>query len=105
MANSFKPLSSVAVVLLGILSFGQPAAAIEPANSAGKSADNPPMLLVQAPATTASSPAATIKTNPPANPEQDTVIESGGVGVREFQGDDGGQVLRLLARQAKINLE
>jgi type IV pilus assembly protein PilQ len=32
------------------------------------------------------------------------VIESGGVGVREFQGDDVGQVLRLLARQAKINM-
>src|SRR5205807_576505 len=27
-----------------------------------------------------------------------------GVGVREFQGDDVGQVLRLLARQAKINM-
>src|SRR2546430_3611285 len=62
------------------------------------------MFLVQAPATAASSPAATIKTNAPANPEQDSVIESGGVGVREFQGDDVGQVLRLLARQAKINL-
>ena len=32
------------------------------------------------------------------------MIESGGVGVREFQGDDVGQVLRLLARQAKINM-
>ncbi len=30
--------------------------------------------------------------------------ETGGVGVREFQGDDVGQVLRLLARQAKINM-
>jgi type IV pilus secretin PilQ/predicted competence protein len=34
------------------------------------------------------------------NPE----VENGGVGVREFQGDDVGQVLRLLARQAKINM-
>ncbi len=34
----------------------------------------------------------------------DSVTESGGVGVREFQGDDVGQVLRLLARQAKINM-
>jgi type IV pilus secretin PilQ/predicted competence protein len=32
------------------------------------------------------------------------LIESGGPGVREFQGDDIGQVLRLLARQAKINM-
>jgi type IV pilus secretin PilQ/predicted competence protein len=29
---------------------------------------------------------------------------AGGVGVREFQGDEVGQVLRLLARQAKINM-
>src|SRR5205814_9501745 len=28
----------------------------------------------------------------------------GGVGVREFQGDEVGAVLRLLARQAKINM-
>ncbi len=33
-----------------------------------------------------------------------SITESGGVGVREFQGDDVGQVLRLLARQAKINV-
>ena len=33
-----------------------------------------------------------------------SVAENGGVGVREFQGDDVGQVLRLLARQAKINM-
>ena len=32
------------------------------------------------------------------------MTENGGVGVREFQGDDVGQVLRLLARQAKINM-
>ena len=37
-------------------------------------------------------------------PEADSTTESGGVGVREFQGDDVGQVLRLLARQAKINM-
>lgn len=34
----------------------------------------------------------------------DKMVENGGVGVREFQGDDVGQVLRLLARQAKINM-
>jgi type IV pilus assembly protein PilQ len=32
------------------------------------------------------------------------VADNGGVGVREFQGDDVGAVLRLLARQAKINM-
>src|SRR5437588_6739609 len=117
MAKSFKPLGCAAAALLGIVSFHQAearapesadakalGAAIQPANSAGNGADNPPMLLVQAPATAASSPAATIKTNPPNNSEEDSVVESGGVGVREFQGDDVGQVLRLLARQAKINL-
>ena len=64
--------------------------------------DNPPMLVVQAAGGAAASPA-------PAKAgattvEEDASIESGGVGVREFQGDDVGQVLRLLARQAKINM-
>ena len=36
--------------------------------------------------------------------EPDSVTENGGIGIREFQGDDVGQVLRLLARQAKINM-
>src|SRR5437660_136126 len=45
-------------------------------------------------------PATTVP--PPAAAESAT--ESGGVGVREFQGDDVGQVLRLLARQAKVNM-
>jgi type IV pilus secretin PilQ/predicted competence protein len=47
-----------------------------------------------------STPATTVV--PPAAAE--SVTESGGVGVREFQGDDVGQVLRLLARQAKVNM-
>ncbi|MBV9008649.1 MAG: hypothetical protein JO354_05690 [Verrucomicrobia bacterium] len=34
----------------------------------------------------------------------DNAAESGGAAVREFQGDDVGQVLRLLARQAHINM-
>lgn len=70
-----------------------------------KAGDNPPMLLVQAPAqaaTPAVSSASSIATNTPT--EAETAVESGGVGVREFQGDDVGQVLRLLARQAKINM-
>lgn len=62
------------------------------------------MTVVQAPGA-AASPAATLRTDTPvANAEQDALIESGGVGVREFQGDDVGQVLRLLARQSKVNL-
>jgi type IV pilus secretin PilQ/predicted competence protein len=86
-----------------------------PAKSADKSASAPaPLTVVQATSTT-STPAA-VKPAPPqpstSTPATttvppvaaDTVTESGGVGVREFQGDDVGQVLRLLARQAKINM-
>ena len=60
------------------------------------------MMLVQA-AGPSASPAATTKTTT-ATTEPETITESGGVGVREFQGDEIGQVLRLLARQAKINV-
>jgi type IV pilus secretin PilQ/predicted competence protein len=86
-----------------------------PAKNADKSASAPsPLTVVQATSTT-STPAA-VKPAPPqpstSTPATttvppvpaDTVTESGGVGVREFQGDDVGQVLRLLARQAKINM-
>ncbi len=70
-----------------------------------KPADNPPAMMVQAtgpaaaPANAAGSPATAPATSGP-----ESAVESGGVGVREFQGDDVGQVLRLLARQAKINV-
>jgi type IV pilus secretin PilQ/predicted competence protein len=53
-----------------------------------------------APQPSTSTPATTVV--PPA--AADSAVESGGVGVREFQGDDVGQVLRLLARQAKVNM-
>src|SRR5436305_6554314 len=87
-----------------------------PAKSAEKSESAAaPQTLVQATSAT-STPAAgkpappqpstttpaTTTTIPPV--ATDTATESGGVGVREFQGDDVGQVLRLLARQAKINM-
>src|SRR6266404_8531136 len=86
-----------------------------PAKSADKSASAAsPLTVVQATSTT-STPAAVKpaptqpSTSTPATTTippvaADTVTESGGVGVREFQGDDVGQVLRLLARQAKINM-
>jgi type IV pilus secretin PilQ/predicted competence protein len=68
------------------------------------------LLLVQA-TTAATSPApsttttsTTATTTAPGPVEPDSVADSGGVGVREFQGDDVGAVLRLLARQAKINM-
>jgi type IV pilus secretin PilQ/predicted competence protein len=69
-----------------------------------------PMTLVQASAANpAASPAGAAKgaTAPGAANEQggaDAVTDNGGVAVREFQGDDVGQVLRLLARQSKINM-
>ncbi|HSH38511.1 MAG TPA: hypothetical protein VK993_06975 [Chthoniobacterales bacterium] len=69
------------------------------------------MMLVQAATVPAASPApgatgttTTTATTTTPGGELDPVAESGGVGVREFQGDDVGQVLRLLARQAKINM-
>src|SRR5437588_4862779 len=90
-----------------------------PSTNSAKSADKSesvaaPVSVVQA--TSATSTPAAVK---PAAPQPststpatttlppvaaDTATESGGVGVREFQGDDVGQVLRLLARQAKINM-
>jgi type IV pilus secretin PilQ/predicted competence protein len=79
--------------------------------SAGVS-DGTSMMLVQA--ATATVPPATntpgttggaveTTTTSAVDPEA-TGGDAGGVGVREFQGDDVGQVLRLLARQAKINM-
>src|SRR3954471_8225413 len=74
------------------------------------------LLLVQAstttaaaspaPATTTSTTTATTATTAtsPGPVEPDSMTDNGGVGVREFQGDDVGAVLRLLARQAKINM-
>ncbi|MFL6537825.1 MAG: secretin N-terminal domain-containing protein [Chthoniobacterales bacterium] len=77
--------------------------------------DKSSLLLVQASAPapaaankTTSTAAATTSpgttTTAAAGTETETAAESGGAGVREFQGDDVGQVLRLLARQAKINM-
>ncbi len=91
------------------------AAGANPAKNADKSESvAAPLTVVQAtsatsapvapkttaPQPTTSTPATTVP--PPAAAEP--AIESGGVGVREFQGDDVGQVLRLLARQAKVNM-
>src|SRR5438552_6080402 len=122
MANSFKNLGCATVaLLLGALSLSQaqtsspqpaagasPATAVQPANPTSKTSDNSPLMLVQA-AGPSASPTATTKTTTATTSttttnEPDGATESGGVGVREFQGDEIGQVLRLLARQAKINL-
>jgi len=82
-----------------------------PSAPAVKTGDNSPLTLVQAsttnpapPATTTTTKSATTTTTTTDPSEADTATDSGGVGVREFQGDDVGQVLRLLARQSKINM-
>src|SRR5438552_111857 len=107
----------VAVALLGVLSLSQgqtnpaPAGPAQPPDPI-KPADHPQMLLAQA-LVQAASPAAASTTKStttssavatPVLTEADATVESGGIGVREFQGDDVGQVLRLLARQAKVNM-
>ena len=116
MATSLKILSCAAAALLGTFTLSQaqnksaspaatPVAALPSAPApAGTPGDNSPLLVVQAQGTApAASPAAATK--PAGNPaEPEASVESGGVGVREFQGDDVGQVLRLLARQARINM-
>ena len=103
---------AAAVAFLSVLSLSQaqtnPAPAGAPqAPDSTNSAQQQPMLLVQAPVQ-AASPAAKAAgpstTQAPVLTEADANVESGGVGVREFQGDDVGQVLRLLARQAKVNM-
>jgi type IV pilus secretin PilQ/predicted competence protein len=78
----------------------------------GPSTKSDNLLLVQAstsnaatsPAPSASTTTTTTTTTAPGPVEPDSVTDNGGVGVREFQGDDVGAVLRLLARQAKINM-
>jgi type IV pilus secretin PilQ/predicted competence protein len=77
----------------------------------GPSTKSDNLLLVQASTSNAAtSPApgttttTTTATTSPGPVEPDSVADNGGVGVREFQGDDVGAVLRLLARQAKINM-
>jgi type IV pilus secretin PilQ/predicted competence protein len=82
---------------------------LPPAPASAKTTDNSPLTLVQAsttnpapPPTTATKGATPATTVDPS--EADSATDNGGVGVREFQGDDVGQVLRLLARQSKINM-
>lgn len=76
----------------------------------GPSTKSDNLLLVQATTpNAATSPApktstTTTTTTSPGPVEPDSVTDNGGVGIREFQGDDVGAVLRLLARQAKINM-
>ncbi len=121
MATSSKLLSCVTALLLGGFSLSQaqtgspapaasagPAALVQAVNPTAKGSDNSAVLLVQASAPSASPgarpPSTTSAATTTTTIEPDNLTENGGVGVREFQGDDLGQVLRLLARQAKINM-
>jgi type IV pilus assembly protein PilQ len=70
--------------------------------TAGANSKDPSMVLVQA--ASGVTPAAKPAASPVGTETEASVTDNGGVGVREFQGDDVGQVLRLLARQAKINM-
>jgi type IV pilus assembly protein PilQ len=112
MVTPLKRLSCATAALLGALSLAQaqtnpaPAASASPAvaQPAAKSSD---LMLVQASAPGASPAAgktATTSLSTATAAEANSEIENGGVGVREFQGDEVGQVLRLLARQAKVNM-
>jgi len=126
MANLNKFLSCAAAALLTTLTISiaqtsspapvvTPVSALPSAPVAPGGAKTPDSLLVVQ-ANAGASPAAKPIAAAPGAPgapattttttmtEGDAATESGGVGVREFQGDDIGQVLRLLARQSKVNM-
>ncbi len=73
--------------------------AVAPNNAPVLPSANAPAGAAPAGTVVSTSPATT-----PATTEATSAVENGGVGVREFQGDEVGQVLRLLARQAHINI-
>ena len=109
--SSPAPLSSsasTAQVPTAVSTTTATTASTAPAASAplpGQTGDSS-MMLVQA-NTTPVAPAATAPAAGAAAPAPEldaAAADTGGVGVREFQGDEVGQVLRLLARQSKINM-
>ncbi len=103
-ASSPAPVGSNAATITA------PASSPSGASAPSSPASTQPMTVVQAtsapaaPAPTITSTTNTTNTAATSGTTPDSAVESGGVGVREFQGDDVGQVLRLLARQAKINM-
>jgi type IV pilus assembly protein PilQ len=114
MVNLLKRLGCATATLLSAVSLAQaqtaaqPAAAGSPAvvqpssNDPSGTTKNSDIMLVQASAPSGSPAAVTNPAVP--GPEAAAALENGGVGIREFQGDEIGQVLRLLARQAKVNM-
>ena len=92
----------------------RPKAVTPPLPSGPSTKNDSSLLLVQA-STANPAPSATVaptsattttttQTTAAGPVEPESVADNGGIGVREFQGDDVGAVLRLLARQAKINM-
>ena len=86
-----------------------PAKTIAPAGSSGSSApvrssEIAPLTVVQASPAVPPPAGTPAPATAPILSQSNSATENGGVGVREFQGDDVGQVLRLLARQAKLNM-
>ena len=113
MPTSLKQFLGGAAALLCAMTFSYAQTSPEPSQAAKTAApptatnlgDNSSMMLVQAssgPAAPAATPATAAATT--TAPTDATAADPNAVGVREFQGDDVGQVLRLLARQAKINM-
>ncbi|HEY2800003.1 MAG TPA: secretin N-terminal domain-containing protein [Chthoniobacterales bacterium] len=81
------------------------AAPATPTPAAGSTPDASAAASPGVTMTPASTTANSTTTTAGANTSPSTsATENGGAGVREFQGDDVGQVLRLLARQAHINM-
>ncbi|MDQ2658878.1 MAG: hypothetical protein M3Y03_00485, partial [Verrucomicrobiota bacterium] len=78
-------------------------AAPAPPAASAKLADGSTMMMVQANAAPTAAPITGVPATT-ASTDVESPSDNGGVGVREFQGDEVGQVLRLLARQAKINM-
>jgi len=105
-AASLSPAQEFRIAAAEPVKVASSTPAASPAESP-RSTETAPLTLVQA-APPAPHPAAPAAASSPAaaatTPTTNSVTENGGVGVREFQGDDVGQVLRLLARQAKINM-
>jgi type IV pilus secretin PilQ/predicted competence protein len=111
MVNSLKPWRCAGPFFFAAiaLAHAQTTAPSPAASAPSKPTGNSSQILVQAtvpaaaPAPSAAKSVAGSVPGPELT-EQEAAVENGGVGVREFQGDDVGQVLRLLARQAKINM-
>jgi type IV pilus assembly protein PilQ len=86
-----------------------PAKSTAPAVSSGsgapvRSSEIAPLTVVQASPAVAPPAATPATAAAPVLSQSNSTTDNGGIGVREFQGDDVGQVLRLLARQAKVNM-